>query len=96
VGPKVAHLVLQIGWGSTEGIAVDTHVHRIAARLGWTRGAKTAEATRKELEGWLPREHWQELHPLFVGFGQQVCADRPACHSCPLFAARVCPQIGVN
>ena len=47
-------------------------------------------------------EHWQELHPLFVGFGQQVCvgfgqqvcADRPACHSCPLMAARVCPQIG--
>ena len=94
VGPKVAHLVLQIGWGSTEGIAVDSHVHRIAARLGWTRGAKTAEATRKELEGWMPREHWQELHPLFVGFGQQVCADRPACHSCPLMAARVCPQIG--
>ena len=54
----------------------------------------TAMLTAVQLEGWMPREHWQELHPLFVGFGQQVCADRPACHSCPLMAARVCPQIG--
>ena len=96
VGPKTAHLLMQVGWGVTEGIAVDTHVHRIAARLGWTRGARTAEATRKQLEAWLPREHWQELNPLLVGFGQQVCTEKPACHACPLVAARVCPQIGVE
>ena len=96
VGPKVGHLLLQIGWEKTEGIAVDTHVHRIARRLGWTRGAKDAEASRKQLEAWLPKEHWQSLNPLLVGFGQQVCADTPRCRSCRLAAERLCPQIGLE
>ena len=96
VGPKAAHLFLQSAYDLTLGISVDTHVHRIAGRLGWTRGAKTPEATRKQLEMWLPREHWQDINPLLVGFGQQVCADRPACRYCRLSAARLCPQIGVG
>jgi len=96
VGPKVGHLAMQVAWGETLGIAVDTHVHRISARLGWTRGAKNAEATRKQLESWMPREQWQDLNPLLVGFGQQVCSDQPACRSCRLAAERLCPQIGVG
>ena len=85
----------QVGWSETRGIAVDTHVHRIAGRLGWTRGARDADATRKQLEAWLPREHWHELNPLLVGFGQQRCADAPGCRGCRLAAERLCPQIGV-
>ena len=96
VGPKVGHLAMQVAWGETLGIAVDTHVHRISARLGWTRGAKNAEATRKQLESWMPREQWQDLNPVLVGFGQQVCSDQPACRSCRLAAERLCPQIGVG
>ena len=96
VGPKVGHLAMQVAWGETLGIAVDTHVHRISARLGWTRGAKNAEATRKQLESWMPREQWQDLNPLLVGFGQQVCSDQPACRSGRLAAERLCPQIGVG
>ena len=96
VGPKVAHLALQIAWCETQGISVDTHVHRIAGRLGWTRGARDAEATRKQLESWLPREHWQGLNPLLVGFGQQVCAERPNCRGCLLSAERLCPQVGLE
>ena len=88
--------MMQVGWGTTLGVAVDTHVHRISRRLGWTRGAKSAEATRKQLETWLPREHWQDLNPLFVGFGQQVCSDpSPSCRDCLLAAERLCPQIGL-
>jgi endonuclease-3 len=37
VGPKMAHLLLQICYGKVEGIAVDTHVHRLANRLHWVR-----------------------------------------------------------
>jgi len=37
VGPKMAHLLLQIAFGRTEGISVDTHVHRIANRLKWVK-----------------------------------------------------------
>ena len=96
VGPKVAHLFCQVGYGETRGIAVDSHVHRIAARLGWTRGARDAEASRRQLEAWLPPDRWQALNPLMVGFGQRVCADRPACRRCHLAAERLCPQIGVG
>ena len=43
-------------WNDTVGIGVDTHVHRISNRLGWTRTqTKLPEQTRKELEDWLPQ-----------------------------------------
>ncbi|XP_059271641.1 endonuclease III-like protein 1 isoform X1 [Mustela nigripes] len=64
--------------------AVDTHVHRIANRLGWTKTAtKSPEKTRAALEAWLPRELWSEINGLLVGFGQQTCLPvRPRCHTC--------------
>lgn len=43
-------------------LGVDTHVHRISDRLGWTTNAKTPEATRKSLEEWLPVDKWQEIN----------------------------------
>lgn len=101
VGPKMAHLVMTCAWGKTEGICVDIHVHRIANRLGWVNTWKknTAgnskgqdpEKTRKELEGWLPREHWGTINPLLVGFGQTVCTPlRPSCSSCKINS--MCPS----
>ena len=83
VGPKMAHLAMQVAWGVNSGIGVDTHVHRIVARLGWTSEAKTPEQTRRSLESWLPREKWGEINWLFVGFGQQICLPvRPKCGEC--------------
>jgi endonuclease-3 len=35
LGPKMAHLIMNVAWGQTEGICVDTHVHRICNRLQW-------------------------------------------------------------
>ena len=64
---------------------VDTHVHRISNRLGWTGkgGTKTPEATRKALEDWLPEEKWLEINWLLVGFGQQTCLPtNPKCGAC--------------
>nr|XP_055195169.1 endonuclease III-like protein 1 isoform X1 [Nyctereutes procyonoides] len=56
VGPKMAHLAMAVAWGTVSGIAVDTHVHRIANRLRWTRTTTTSpEKTRAALEEWLPR-----------------------------------------
>ena len=85
VGPKMAHIAMSAAWHAPSGIGVDTHVHRVANRLGWVRtdegGAEPhkrkgkpvgPEATRQELEGWLPRELWGGLNALLVGFGQQV------------------------
>ena len=51
-----------------EGIAVDTHVHRIANALGWTSSpTKTAQQTRRELEKMIPRRMWGMINPLVVG-----------------------------
>lgn len=91
VGPKMAHLAMDIAWNQVSGIGVDTHVHRISNRLGWTKKeTKTPEETRRALEEWLPRDLWSEINWLLVGFGQQVCLPvGPLCsvclnqHTCP-------------
>lgn len=58
-------------------------MHRISNRLGWVRNTKTPEATRKELESWLPSYFWDEINYLLVGFGQQHCLPvRPKCETC--------------
>mmetsp|Transcript_27900 Transcript_27900/g.27582 ORF Transcript_27900/g.27582 Transcript_27900/m.27582 type:complete len:172 (-) Transcript_27900:113-628(-) len=55
IGPKMAHLFLQICFDRTEGIAVDTHVHRISNRLGWAKSKNPIE-TMKQLQELLPKE----------------------------------------
>ncbi|XP_017895597.1 PREDICTED: endonuclease III-like protein 1 isoform X4 [Capra hircus] len=84
VGPKMAHLAMAVAWGTVSGIAVDTHVHRIANRLRWTKEAtRSPEETRRALEEWLPRELWREINGLLVGFGQQTCLPvHPRCQAC--------------
>ncbi|RKP14968.1 DNA glycosylase [Piptocephalis cylindrospora] len=85
VGPKMAYLTLQCAWFRNEGIGVDTHVHRIANRLGWVN-AKQPEGTRLALESWLPREKWATINATLVGFGQVLCLPtRPRCsEGCPV------------
>ncbi|CAG7785023.1 unnamed protein product [Allacma fusca] len=85
VGPKMAYIAMNVAWEKNAGIGVDTHVHRISNRLGWTgkKETKNPEATRKALESWLPSEVWQEFNILLVGFGQTVCVPlKPKCSSC--------------
>lgn len=84
VGPKMAHICMQVAWDQISGIGVDTHVHRISNRLGWVKkSTKGPEDTRKELEAWLPRDLWAEVNHLLVGFGQTVCMpQRPKCSEC--------------
>jgi endonuclease-3 len=55
VGPKMAYIAMTAAWNRVVGIGVDTHVHRIANRIGWTKKqTKLPDNTRKELEDWLP------------------------------------------
>lgn len=84
VGPKMAHLCMKTAWGKVTGIGVDTHVHRISNRVGWTKKpTKTPEQTRQELEDWLPVDLWAEVNHLLVGFGQQICRPvKPHCTTC--------------
>ena len=81
VGPKMATLVLGCAFGNvSEGICVDTHVHRICSLLGWgclaCESCQQPEHTRQALESWLPVELWGELTLCLVGLGQQTQTDR--------------------
>ena len=85
IGPKMAHLYLQCCCDKVEGIAVDTHVHRICNRLKWVDETKTPEETRKGLEEWVPKDKWMDVNTLLVGLGQTICfAKKPKCEECLL------------
>ncbi|KAF4363312.1 hypothetical protein G4B88_011709 [Cannabis sativa] len=97
IGPKMAHLVMNVGWNNVQGICVDTHVHRICNRLGWVSrlGTKqktsSPEETREALQKWLPKEEWVPINPLLVGFGQTICTPlRPCCGVCTI--SEFCPS----
>ncbi|KAJ6733881.1 ENDONUCLEASE III-LIKE PROTEIN 1 [Salix koriyanagi] len=97
IGPKMAHLVMNIAWNNVQGICVDTHVHRICNRLGWVArpGTKqktsTPEETREALQLWLPKDEWVPINPLLVGFGQTICTPlRPRCEMCGI--SELCPS----
>ncbi|GFQ07795.1 endonuclease iii homolog 1 chloroplastic [Phtheirospermum japonicum] len=97
IGPKMAHLVMNVGWDNVQGICVDTHVHRISNRLAWVSrpGTKqktsTPEETRVSLQLWLPKEEWVPINPLLVGFGQTICTPlRPRCGVCTI--SGFCPS----
>lgn len=94
VGPKMAHLTLQVAWRNVVGIGVDTHVHRISNRLGWVK-SNTPEQTRVQLEQWLPRDYWGAVNVLLVGFGQKVCLPiGPRCAECKVNS--LCPTGRAN
>ncbi|KAG8178131.1 hypothetical protein JTE90_025245 [Oedothorax gibbosus] len=92
VGPKMANIVMSVGWKETVGIAVDTHVHRISNRLGWVpKQTKDPEQTRKALEAWLPKSLWEDVSLQLVGFGQTLCKPlRPKCQDC--LNRKLCPS----
>jgi len=92
VGRKTANLVLTLGF-ALPGICVDTHVHRVANRLGIIRTKAPAE-TEACLRATLPKRHWLEINDLLVTFGKSICAPvSPRCSICPI--ARSCARAGV-
>lgn len=81
VGRKTANLVLALAF-DIPAIAVDTHVFRIAKRLGWASGS-TPEQVEEELKALFPKTHWQKINRTLVGFGQTICSPRnPQCSRC--------------
>jgi endonuclease-3 len=74
------------------GIAVDTHVGRLAVRLGLTeRGSKDAVEIERDLMALIPKRDWFRTTYLFIEHGRRVCeAKRPRCEDCPV--ERLCPS----
>lgn len=92
VGRKTANIVLNKAFGVVDGIAVDTHVFRLAMRFGLTR-ATTPAAAEKDLLDIIPRELWGNVNEEWIHFGRDVCTARsPKCAGCPM--ADVCPSAG--
>ncbi len=93
VGWKTATVVAGAAFG-IPGIAVDTHVARLARRLCLS-GAKAPEKIAADLEALFPKEDWVFLHHAMVLHGRYVCtARRPRCGACVL--APYCPSAGLG
>jgi endonuclease-3 len=83
VGRKTANCVLCYAFRKP-AIAVDTHVHRIANRLGWTR-TRCPEGTEQALTRLVPKDLWLHVNRVFVQFGRTTCLPgRPRCWMCPV------------
>lgn len=90
VGRKTANIVMNEGFGIVEGIAVDTHVFRVAHLLKLSN-AKTADATEQDILNLYPQKYWGPINHQWVLFGREVCvARRPQCGTC--FLCDLCPS----
>ena len=94
VGRKTANLVLILGFRSRHNICVDTHVHRIANRMGWVRTNEPHE-TEHALYRATESRWWPYINLYLVTWGQNVCRPvYPRCGDCAL--AQECPRIEVR
>jgi endonuclease-3 len=84
VGPKTAACVLVFSMGRA-AFPIDTHVHRIVARLGWIPGNATADKAHRLLAARVPADIRYDLHVAMITHGRTVCrAQRPRCDVCVL------------
>ncbi len=91
VGRKTANVVLGNGFG-VPGITVDTHVGRLARRLGWTTQTDPVKVEH-EIGALFPKRDWTMLSHHLIWHGRRLChARNPACGVCPV--ARWCPSYG--
>jgi endonuclease-3 len=94
VGRKTANLVLILAHSSQDNICVDTHVHRIANRMGWVK-TRTPEDTEHALYRATARRWWPIINLYLVTWGQNVCRPvYPLCPQCVL--TDICPKVGVT
>ena len=94
VARKTANIVLSSGFGIAEGIAVDTHVKRLAGRMGLSK-EKDPVKIERDLMKVVPRDAWLDFNYLLVNHGRALCpARKPRCSDCPL--SSLCPHLGVG
>lgn len=94
VGRKTANIVLNVSFGIVEGIAVDTHVNRIAHRLKLSPKTHEKEPlkTEQDLLKILPKAYWRNVNHQWIKFGREICdARKPLCSECPL--SDICPSV---
>lgn len=93
VGRKTANVVLGVAFGQP-GMVVDTHVKRIAFRLGWTT-SRDPIRIEAQLCRLLPQDTWTQTGHLLIFHGRRICkAPNPWCSRCPM--GPLCPRRGVT
>jgi endonuclease-3 len=81
VGRKIANLFVMSVYGE-QAVVVDTHVDRVAGRLGWSSGPEFVEGY---IRTFVPKERWNYLTRQMIKFGREICsAQSPSCNICPL------------
>jgi endonuclease-3 len=94
VARKTANIVLSAGYGKAEGIAVDTHVRRLAGRLGLSRESDP-EKIERDLMRIVPRQDWLDLNSMLVDHGRKTCRARKSdCPACPI--RHLCPSANTH
>ncbi len=89
VARKTANIVLFNACGVVEGIAVDTHVRRLAQRLGLTEN-EDPNKIENDLMAIVPRKNWARITDLLIVHGRQICTSKkPKCGTCVL--NKICP-----
>ena len=90
VARKTANIVLSNAYGVVEGVAVDTHVRRVAKRLGLTIN-EDPDKIEKDLVEIVPKQYWQRITDLLIFHGRKICvAKKPKCTVCTL--NQICPS----
>ena len=93
VGRKTANVVLGTAFRIPSGVVVDTHVKRLAYRMGLSR-EKDPEKIERDLMERVPQKEWIDFAHRMTDHGREICSARkPLCDICPL--ERVCPKAGV-
>ncbi len=88
VGRKTANIVLYHALGKNEGVAVDTHVKRLAQRIGFSKN-RDQDRIEQDLMRLFPKEKWGDLTDVLIAHGRVCCtARKPRCDVCPI--ARRC------
>lgn len=94
VGRKTANVVLGTAFHVASGVVVDTHVGRLAGRLGLT-DEKDAVKIESDLMSLLPKSEWIAFSHRMIDHGRAIClARRPRCDACTL--RDICPKVGVE
>lgn len=84
VARKTANIVLGNSFNTVEGIAVDTHVRRLAQRLGFTE-QRDPERIEQDLMRLVPRDRWFDFTYVLIEHGRSICTARsPRCSACPV------------
>lgn len=84
IGRKSANIILNECFGKTVGIAVDTHVTRLAKKIGFTNSTDV-KIIEKDLMKKIPKTNWRDINHLLVMHGKSICiARKPKCEMCKL------------